>query len=85
MANIAIKLVPEILFLAFNRAKIYFANFKLTLRTYTPNKVLLITKQVQIIDQKFFATAILALEKKVFIVYMVYLRYKILIYLTYKA
>lgn len=50
MANIVIDIVLEIFFLNLSKVEINFADWEINYRTYTLNKALPITKQVQIID-----------------------------------
>lgn len=82
MANIMIEVVLEMPFLAFNKGKINFAKRELNQRTYSLNKALPTTKQVQIIDQKEFEAVALVPNKVAFMMYVAYLEAKILIYLA---
>lgn len=72
-------------FLVLTKIKIYFADRELTQKTYTLDEALLTTKQIQIIDLKKLTTAVLIIEKKVFLIKIAYLESKTLIYLVYKA
>lgn len=85
VANIAMEVVLEIPFLTFNKLKMNFADRKLNWKTYISNETLPKTQQVEIINQKNFMAAALALEKKTFIIYIAYLRSKMSIYLAQEA
>lgn len=77
------KIVLKIFFLIFSNANVQFAEQQLTWRIYTPAEIILITKKIEIINQKEFAIAILDLKEEVFIVYITSLSLmsKMLIYL----
>lgn len=80
MVNTPIKVVLEILFLSLSKVKVNFAEQKLNWRMYSLDKALLLTKQVQIINQKKFAVAALGANKEAFVVHMAYLEAKMSIY-----
>lgn len=83
VANTTIEEVIQMLFLAFNKIKINFVNWKLNWRTYTSDEALpMMTKQGEIVNQKEFAITGLALENEALIVHIAYLEFKILIYLA---
>lgn len=84
VANISVKVILDIFFLTLSNADILFVKRKLTWRSYTPAKALLITKRMQIISWKKFVAAALHLNKEAFIVQMAYLGSKILIYWAWK-
>ena len=85
VANTAIKVVLGIFFLALSKVQINFAERELTWKTYSLNEALPTTKRVQIIDCREFAAIALAVDKKVFVVYVAYLGVKMLIYPAWKA
>lgn len=62
-----------------------FIEKKLTWKIYNINETLLITKQVQLINCKKFATTAFYKDKNIFEVYLGYLRAKMLIYLVWKT
>lgn len=68
VADTAMKVILKMAFLTFDKVKINFADEKLNQKTYFLDKSLLTTKQMQMIDQKNFMAAALALNKEVFIV-----------------
>ena len=70
VANTKFEVILEMLFLKLSNADILFGKKTLTWRTYTTNKALPITKQVQIIDKKDFVIAVLDANNKTFVVYM---------------
>lgn len=57
MADIAIQVILEMLFLILIKVEIIFANWEPNWKTYTLNKTLSITKEIQIINQKEFMAA----------------------------
>ena len=59
------------LFLKISNANISFSEKIFMWKSYITNKVLFITKQVQIIDPKKFVIAALDINNKIFVVYMV--------------
>lgn len=69
-------------FLIFSNANVVFKDQELIKKFYTLIKALLITKQIQIINQKKFVVIALDLGKKVFIKYVVYLSSIIMIFLA---
>lgn len=77
MADTTIELILRIAFLAFNKVKINFSDWKLNWKTYILDEALSITKWVQIIDQEKFVAAVFALDKEVFMVHVPYLEDKI--------
>lgn len=85
MAAINVNAILEMLFLTLNNAIIVFANQELTWRSYIPAKVLLTTKQVDIINKKKYAKAALNKNIKTFVVYMAYKSAKMSIYSAQKA
>ena len=58
------------LFLKISNADIAFGKRTLTWKSYTTNKALLITKQVQLVDPKKFVIAALDADSKTFFVYV---------------
>ena len=76
MADTAIEVVLEMPFLTFTKVEVNFAERELNWKTYHLNEALLITNRVQIIKCKKFAAAILASDKKAFIVHVAYLEAK---------
>ena len=80
MPDIAIEIVLEILFLAFSKVEINFAEWELIRRTYSLDEALPTTKRVQIINCRKFAAAALALDKEAFVMHVAYLEAKIAIY-----
>ena len=79
LANISIEVVPGMLFLTFINADIQFAEKKLTWSAYTIEKSLPTIRQVEIIDQKEFAKAVLDENVKAFVVHVSSLRSRITI------
>lgn len=71
LANISVKMVLEMLFLTFNRAKLRFAKKKLIQRSYTAVKALFTTRRIKIINKKEFTSVVLDLEDKSFVIYIV--------------
>ena len=70
MANTKFEVILEMPFLKLNNADVSFGEKILMWRTYTTNKALSITKQVQIIDKKDFIIAVLDANSKTFIVHV---------------
>ena len=70
MANTKFKVILEMLFLKISNMDILFCKKTFTWRTYTTNKALLITKQIQIIDPKEFVIAALDVNSETFVVYV---------------
>lgn len=64
-------IIFDILFLTFNNVNGLFAKQKFTQKLYIPAKILLISKPIQIINQKEFITVVLDPGKEAFIVYIV--------------
>lgn len=85
VANIEIEVLLNLLFLAFSKVKIKFIDQKLSWKIDILKKTLLITKQMHMIDWKKFATIALAMNKEAFLLYIIYLECKILIYIAQKA
>lgn len=86
LANISMKIELKIFCLTFSNANIQFNKYKLTWRSYTTTKALLIIKQVEIIDKKTFAKAILDKNIKTFVIYVISLNLSLIfIYLAKKA
>ena len=79
------KVVLGMSFLTFSNADVQFARKKLTWRTYTTEKALPTTRQVEIINQKKFAKAALDENVKVFVVYVSSLGSKMTIYTAREA
>ena len=71
MANTKFKVILEMPFLKFNNANMSFDKRILMQKSYTTNKALSITKQIQIVYPKEFVIAALNAGNKVFIVYVV--------------
>ena len=80
-----IKVVLDMLFLTFSNVDVQFAEKKLTWRTYTTKKAFLITRQVEIINWKVFAKAVLDENFKAFVVHVSSLGLRISIHLARKA
>lgn len=76
MANISMAVILDMFFLIFSNAKKLFTKQKLIWRSYTPIKILSITKQVQIIEQKKFAIIVLNPDKETFVMHVAYLGLK---------
>ena len=72
-------------FFIFNNADVQFAQKELTWRTYTTEKALPTTRQVEIINQKEFAKAALDENIEAFVMYVSSLGSRISIYLARKA
>lgn len=72
-------------FLSFNNANMKFKEKELIWKIYSISKTLSTIKQVQLIDCKKFAGTVLDPNKEVFVVYLAYLRAKMLIHLTWKV
>ena len=70
MTNTKFEVILGMLFLKLSNANVSFDEKILTWRTYTINKVLSTTKQVQIIDKKNFVIAALHANNKTFVVHM---------------
>ena len=85
LADISMEVILGMPFLTFSNADIQFAEKKLTWRTYTIEKALPTTCQVEIIDQKEFAKAALDENVEVFVVYISFLGSRITIHLAKKA
>lgn len=75
-----VEVILGMLFLFFSNVDMKFAEKKLTWRMYSVNEALLTIKQVQFIDCKEFTIATLDLSKDVFVIYVTYLKAKILIH-----
>ena len=70
MANIKFVVILGILFLKISNTDVLFNKKTLTWKTYTINKALFTTEQVQIIDLKEFVIAALDVNSKTFVVYV---------------
>ena len=70
LANTKFKIILGISFLKFSNVDMLFGEKTLTWRTYTTNKALFTTKQVQIIDKKNFVIAVLDANSKTFVMHM---------------
>ena len=64
------KMVLQISFLILSNLDIHFAEKKLTWRFYTATEALPITKQVELINKKEFAKALLGEESKTFVLHV---------------
>ena len=64
-------MVLEILFLIYSRVNVMFAKPEFVWRTYTAVKVFLITKKMEIIDEREFAEAVLNPENETFVIHIV--------------
>ena len=65
------EVILEMLFLKISNANVSFSEKTLMLRTYTTNKALPTSKQVQIIDPKEFVIAALDVDSEMFVVHVV--------------
>ena len=70
VADIKFELVLGMLFLKISNANVAFGKGTLTWKSYTTNKALLITKQIQLVDPKEFVIATLDVDSKTFVVHM---------------
>ena len=70
MANTKFEVILGMFFLKLSNANVSFGKRILTWRTYTTNKALFTTKQVQIIDKKDFVIAALDANSKTFMMHM---------------
>ena len=68
VANTKFEVILGMLFLKLSNADISFSERILTWKSYTTNKILLITKQVQLINPQEFVIAVLDADSKMFIV-----------------
>ena len=68
MANTKFEMILGMLFLKISNADVLFGKRTLMWRTYTTNKTLATTKQVQIVDLKEFVIAALDVDSKTFVV-----------------
>ena len=85
LANISMKVVLGMPFLTFSNTDVQFAEKELTWRTYTTEKALPITRQVEIINQKKFAKAVLDENVEAFVVHVSSLELRMSIHLARKA
>ena len=69
-------MVLGMIFLTFTNADIQFLKKKLTSKTYTITKALLITQMVELINKKEFAKAVFEENIKAFMVYISFLSSK---------
>ena len=70
VTNTKFEIILEMLFFKFSNADVLFSKKTLTWRTYTINKTLSTTKQVQIINKKDFVIAALDADSKMFVVHV---------------
>ena len=70
MANTKFELILEMLFLKLSNADVLFDEGTLTWKSYTINKVLSTTEQVQLIDSQEFVIAALNVDNETFVVYI---------------
>ena len=70
VADIKFEAILGILFLKISNVDVLFGEKTLTWRTYTTNKALLTTEQVQIVNPKEFVIAALDVDSKTFVVYV---------------
>ena len=70
VADTKFEVILEMLFLKISNANMLFGKKILMLQSYTANKALITTKQVQIIDQKEFVIVALDIDSKWFVVNM---------------
>ena len=70
MANTKFEVILRILFLKLSNANVSFGEKTLIWRSYTINKALSTTKQVQLIDLKEFVIAVLDADSKTFIIHV---------------
>ena len=70
IANTKFEVILRMFFLKFNNADMLFDKKTFTWRTYTINKVLSTTKQVQIINKKDFVIAALDANSKTFVIHV---------------
>lgn len=82
MVDTSVKVILEMIFLILSNTDVLLKERELTWRSYTPTNALLITKQVQIINQKEFMTTGFDSDKKAFVVYIAYLGFKMTIHPT---
>ena len=71
MDDTKFKEILGMFFLKISNADMSFDEKTLTWKTYTTNKVLFTTKQVQIVDKMDFVIAALDADSKTFVMYMV--------------
>lgn len=74
LADTSMKLVLEIIFLAFNNVNIQFDAQSFTWRLYTAAKALLTARQVEMIDKDKFAMAALNENIKTYVIYVATLK-----------
>ena len=70
VADIKFEVILGMPFLKFSNADVSFGEEALTWRTYTTNKALLTTEQVQIINKKDFVIAALDANSETFVVHL---------------
>ena len=70
MTDTKSEMILGILFLKISNADVSFGEKTLTWKTYTTNKALPITEQIQIIDKKDFIIAALDADSETFVVHM---------------
>ena len=70
VANTKFEIVLEMPSLKISNADVVFGKKTLTWKSYTTNKALPTTEQVQLVDPKEFVIAVLDADSKTFIVYM---------------
>lgn len=71
VADTQVKVILKMLFLKINNMNMSFNKETLIWRFYITNKVLAITKQVQIINKKNYIITVLDINSKIFVQYMV--------------
>ena len=70
MADTKFEVVLEMTFLKISNANVAFDEEILTLKSYTTNKALPTTEQIQLVDPKEFIIAALGMDSETFVVYM---------------
>ena len=70
MANIKFEVILEMFFLKISNVDILFGKKILTQRTYTINKILSTTEQIQIVNPKELIIVVLDFDSEIFVVYM---------------
>ena len=70
LADTKFEVVLEMLFLKISNADIVFSERTLTWKSYTTNKALPITEQVQLVDPKKFVIAVLDADSETFVVHV---------------
>ena len=70
IADIKFEVILRILFLKISNVDILFGKRTFMWKSYTTNKVLFTTKQVQIINLKEFVIVVLNIDNKIFVIYV---------------